>query len=81
MAKKKVEEKLTAKGTLTVENDARGKQYDRREESPVVSPDVEEAVDNLIKKELIEIVEDEVQIYQKGMKGKHIAELFSEEEE
>ena len=80
MAKKKVEEKLKAEGTLTVENDARGKVYHREVEKPVVhSEDVEEAVETLIKKELIEIVEDEVQIYQKGMKGKHIAELFEEE--
>lgn len=85
MAKKKT--KAKAKGTLVVENDARGRRYDRREEEFIAAEaDFDEKaqaeVDEKLaeaEKELVEIVEEEVAIYKKGMKGKHIAELFEEE--
>jgi len=76
MTKKKT--KAKAKGSLTVENDARGRQYDRREEKPI-GEIVEEKIAEA-EAEIVEIVAEETAIYQKAMKGEHIAELFSEEE-
>jgi len=75
MAKKKIT-KAKAKGSLTVENDARGRQY-RRDEP--IGEIVEEKIKQA-EEEIVKIVEEEAAIYQRAMKGKHIAELFSEEE-